>query len=169
MNPALAFLLLFRASLFSTSGTGNLPILHDDYVSRGWATDRQFAEALAVGQISPGPSGLWVISMGYLTDGLRGSLLATVAIILPTFLIVLFERAYQRLSSYAAMEGFVRGLILSGMGVFALVLTQLLGGESFDGRAGAILLGAIVLGTRKRIPVIAILLIAALAGVFLYS
>ena len=60
----LFFWLMFKAALVSTSGTGNLPIVHQDFLARGWATDRQFAESLAIGQISPGPSGLWVISLG---------------------------------------------------------------------------------------------------------
>lgn len=83
IEPFTYFWILLKASLFSTGGTGNLPSIHADLLLRGWATDRQFAEALAIGQISPGPSGLWVICLGYLTDGLRGALLATLAISLP--------------------------------------------------------------------------------------
>jgi len=75
IDALLLFWLMFKAALFSTSGSGNLPILHQDLLARGWATDRNFAESLAIGQISPGPSGLWVISLGYLLDGLRGALL----------------------------------------------------------------------------------------------
>lgn len=169
MNPLLSLWLLFRASLFSTSGTGNLPMLHSDYLARGWATDRQFVESLAIGQLSPGPSGLWVISLGYLTDGLRGSLLATVAITLPPFLIVLFEKVYLRYSHHPAMEGFTRGLSLAGIGIFTLVLVRILSSETSDYRTFCIALGAILLSTRRNIPFIVVLLLAALAGVLLYS
>lgn len=169
MNPLLSFWLLFRASLFSTSGTGNLPMLHSDYLQHGWGTDRQFVESLAVGQLSPGPSGLWVISLGYFTDGLRGSLLATIAITLPPFLIVLFEKVYLRYSDHAAMEGFTRGLSLAGIGIFTLVLVRILGSEQADFCTFCIVIGAILLGTRRKIPVIAILLLAGLAGILLYS
>ena len=75
-HPLALFWIMFRAALLSTSGMGNLPIVHQDLLTRGWATDRQFAESLAIGQISPGPSGLWVISLGYLMDGWRGAALA---------------------------------------------------------------------------------------------
>src|SRR5262249_15915056 len=78
IDGLLLFLLMLKAALFSTSGIGNLPILHQDLLSRGWATDRNFTESLAIGQISPGPSGLWVISLGYLLDGLRGALFALI-------------------------------------------------------------------------------------------
>jgi hypothetical protein len=73
------FWIMFRAALLSTTGTGNLPIVHQDLLARRWATDRQFAESLAIGQISPGPTGLWVISLGYLVGGLRGAGLTLVA------------------------------------------------------------------------------------------
>lgn len=168
MNSWLAFWLLLRASLFSTSGTGNLPMLHADYLARGWGTDRQFVEALAVGQLSPGPSGLWVISLGYFTDGLRGSLIATLAITLPPFLIILFEKIYLRYSDHAAMEGFTRGLSLAGIGIFFLVLVRILGSESSDYRTTCIVIGAILLGTQRKIPVIAILLLGAVAGILMY-
>ena len=37
--------------------------MHDDLIPRGWATERHFAESLAIGQITPGPTGLWVIGL----------------------------------------------------------------------------------------------------------
>ena len=66
------FLLVLKASLLSTGGLGNVPGLHDDLVAtRGWVTERQFAESIAVGQTSPGPNGVWVISLGYMIGGWR--------------------------------------------------------------------------------------------------
>src|SRR4051794_13317202 len=79
MNP-LSFLLVFlKASLFSTSALGNIPSLHHDLLTNGWASDTEFGEALSIGQISPGSNGLWVISIGYLTYGWLGTLLALVS------------------------------------------------------------------------------------------
>jgi len=89
IEPLTYFWLLLKASLFSTGGTGNLPSLHADLLARGWANEQQFAESLAIGQISPGPSGLWVISLGYLVDGLRGAVLTLIAISLPPLVVLL--------------------------------------------------------------------------------
>ena len=61
IEPLVYFWLLLKASLFSTGGTGNLPSIHADLLARGWATDRHFAEALAIGQISPGPKQIGLI------------------------------------------------------------------------------------------------------------
>ncbi len=82
-NPLLYLLLFLKASLFSSGGFSNLPSLHQDLLSNGWATEAEFGQALAIGQISPGPNGLWVISLGYLTGGYLGALLALIAITVP--------------------------------------------------------------------------------------
>ena len=67
INPFIYFLLFLKASLFSTGGFSNLPSLHQDLIANGWAKEVDFGESIAIGQISPGPNGLWVISLGYLT------------------------------------------------------------------------------------------------------
>jgi chromate transporter len=77
IDPLLYFLLFLKASLFSTGGFSNLPSLHQDLVSADWATDTDFGEAIAIGQISPGPNGLWTVSLGYITYGIPGAALAS--------------------------------------------------------------------------------------------
>jgi chromate transporter len=168
IDALLFFWLMLKASLFSTSGSGNLPILHQDLIARGWASDRHFAEALAIGQISPGPSGLWVISLGYLLDGLRGGILALVAITLPPLAVLAVHGFYRRYGDHPATQGFVRGLSLAVAGIFLVVLTGIMNGAGWNIINLLIVLGALVLGATGRVPVLAVLLAAALAGVLLY-
>ena len=165
MNPLVFFLVMFKASLFSTGGMGNLPAIHDDLLARGWATEREFAEALAIGQVSPGPNGLWVISLGYLTGGMRGALLALVAISLPPLLVLAIDRLYARVKEHAAVEGFVRGLGLAVIGIFAVVLAELLWNIGADVHSLLVLLAAIGLAVTRRVPVIVILALAAAFGI----
>ena len=169
MNLLVLFSLMLKASLFSTSGTGNVPSLHHDLLARGWADERQFAESLAVGQVSPGPSGLWVISLGYLIGGLRGALLALIAIALPPLLILPVERLYRRAQEHPAMEGFVRGLSLAVVGTFAVVLIQLLRGADPDFTSALIVIGSIALGATRRVPVAVVLALGALVGIVAYG
>src|SRR2546422_2464064 len=75
INPFIYFLLFLKASLFSTGGFSNLPSLHQDLIANGWAKEVDFGQSIAIGQISPGPNGLWVISLGYLTYGYLGAFL----------------------------------------------------------------------------------------------
>jgi chromate transporter len=136
-------------------------------VERGWATERQFAESLAVGQIAPGPTGLWVISLGYLLDGMRGAGLALAAISLPPLLILGVERLYRHVQQHAAVEGFVRGLSLSVVGVFVVALYNLLRGVGLDAQSLLFALAAVGLGLSRKVPILMVVLLAALAGVVL--
>ncbi|MEN9937455.1 MAG: hypothetical protein RLZZ387_4034 [Chloroflexota bacterium] len=168
MNTLVLFWLLLKASLFSTSGTGNLPILHDELLGRGWATDKDFAEALAIGQISPGPTGLWVISLGYLLDGPRGALLSLVAITLPPLTVLLVHGFYERYGQHPAMRGFVRGLTLAVSGIFVVVLADIMAGTGIDARSVGIAVVAAALGATRRVPVPVLLALAGAAGLALY-
>lgn len=165
MNVPLYFWLFLKASLFSTGGLGNLPSLHADLLARHWATERQFGEALTIGNISPGPTGLWVISLGYLTGGLPGSLLALVAVTLPPLLILGVERLYQRVQHHPAVEGFVQGLGLAVVGIFLVALHSILQSAGITVRSLVILLAAIGLAQTRRVPVVGIVGLAGLAGI----
>lgn len=150
--------------MFSTGGMGNLPSLHADLIARRWATERQFAESLTIGQVAPGPNGLWVISLGYLTGGWRGAMLALVAINLPPLLVLIVDKLYRRIKERPAVEGFVRGLSLAVVGVFAMVLISLMQNFGVDARSVLLAAAAIGLGLTRRVPVIGIILLAALVG-----
>jgi chromate transporter len=168
MDDWLYLWLFLKASLFSTGGMGNLPSLHADLMARHWATEREFAESLVIGQISPGPNGLWVISLGYFTRGVPGSLLALVGITLPPLLVLWVEKIYRRVQDHPAVEGFMRGLSLAVAGVFAVVLMGFLHSQS-TGVAGIVIAAtAIAIGLGRRIPVIAIVAVAGVVGIVLH-
>jgi chromate transporter len=71
------------------SGYVLLAFLHGDLVDRlGWLTDQQLADAITVGQLTPGPVFTTATFIGYLLAGLPGAALATIAIFLPSFVLV---------------------------------------------------------------------------------
>jgi chromate transporter len=169
MNPLTLFWIMFKAAMLSTSGTGNLPIVHQDLLARGWADDHQFAESLAIGQISPGPSGLWVVSMGYLLDGLRGAAVTLVAIALPPLLVLFVVHGfYRRWGHHPATQGFVRGLGLAVVGIFVVVLVGIMRSAGWTSTNLMIMLGAVVLASTHRVPVVLVLMLAAVAGIVLF-
>jgi chromate transporter len=168
INPLTLFWIMLKGALFSTSGTGNLPIVHQDLLTRGWATDRQFAESLAVGQISPGPSGLWVISMGYFVDGLRGAALTLLAIALPPLVVLLLVRFYGRFGNHPATQGFVRGLGLAVAGIFIVVLGGILNTAGWTTTNLLIMLGTMAVAATRRVPVLLMLVLAALVGIAVF-
>src|SRR5512147_2996740 len=120
IDPVIYFLLYLKASLFSTGGFSNLPSLHQDLLGRGWAREADFGQSIAIGQISPGPNGLWVICLGYFTYGLAGAFLALVAITLPPLLVLVVARSYARVEHWHRTQGAMRGVSIA---VIALTLT----------------------------------------------
>lgn len=94
--PPLGLLRLFAlflkiGAVLYGSGYVLLAFLHGDFVQRlGLLTDRQLIDAVAVGQLTPGPVFTTATFIGYLLRGLPGAIVATVGIFLPSFVFVGF-------------------------------------------------------------------------------
>jgi chromate transporter len=169
MNLLTFFWLFLKGSLFSTGGLGNLPFLHKDLLALGWAHESDFITAIAVGNVSPGPTGLWSISLGYLTFGLPGAVLALLALVLPTLLILVVSAFYNRIEKHPAVKNFTTGLALSIVGLTITVALGLAKSSIQDWSGVVIAIAALGLALSKKVPVILILVLAGLAGFLLYG
>ena len=169
MNPLAFFWLFLKASLLSTGGLGNLPFLHRDLLALGWAKESDFVTAIAVGNVSPGPTGLWSISLGYLTFGWLGAGLATAALCLPPLLALAVSAFYNRIENVRAVQDFMRGLSLGIIGLTFTVTLGLASASIVDLRGLLIALGAFGLAASKKVPVVFILVLAAALGCLLYG
>ncbi len=168
INPLLYFLLFLKASLFSTGGFSNLPSLHQDLISNGWATDTEFGQSIAIGQISPGPNGLWVISLGYLTYGYLGALLALIAITLPAFLVLLIAAGYHRIEHRRWVKGFMRGISLAVVAILLTVVAAIIRQPGVDWKGWLIGIAAFALAWTQRVNIVIILALAGVVGYVLY-
>lgn len=168
IEPLHYFLIFFKASLFSTGGLSNLPSLRQDLLAEGWADDSDFGRSVVIGQLSPGPNGLWVISLGYLTYGVFGALLALVAIILPAFLVLAIAAGYARIARLRRVAGAMRGVALAVVGILLSVVWTILHQPGVDRWGLLIALCAFGLAATKRVRLPFILALAGCAGYFLY-
>lgn len=169
INPVIYLLLFFKASLFSTGGFSNLPSLHQDLLANGWAVEADFGQSIAIGQISPGPNGLWVISLGYLTYGYLGALLALIAITIPPCLVLVIAGIYKRLESQRWVTGLMRGISLAVVGVLLTVCYSILNRPGVDWKSLLIAAASFGLAASKRVNIIVILGLAAIVGYLLYG
>lgn len=168
INPIIYFLLFLKASLFSTGGFSNLPSLHQDLIANDWAQEADFGQSIAIGQIGPGPNGLWVISLGYFTYGYLGALLALIAIILPALLVLAVSAGYARIERQAWVQGAMQGVSLAVVGILLTVVWTILHQPGVDWRGLLIALGAFGLALSRKVNVLLILALAGLVGYFLY-
>ena len=114
-------LLLFflkAGSLTFGSGLVVVPFLEQGLVQQyGWLDQRQFLIAVAIGMISPGPVVITATFVGYLVAGFWGSLVSTIGIFLPSFILVLV--AVPLLARHQAnpnVQGFVKGAYAAAIG-----------------------------------------------------
>ena len=71
-----------------------IPLMRADAVGRGWMTGGQFLNAVALGQITPGPVVQTVSAVGYAAAGVGGGLLAALVAFSPSFVFVLGGARY---------------------------------------------------------------------------
>jgi chromate transporter len=109
------------------SGYVLLAFLRNDFVHRlGWLTDRQLLDAIAVGQVTPGPVFTTATFIGYVLGGGQGAILATVAIFLPSFVFVaLSHPLLPRVRGSRAAGAFLDGVNVAALALMAAVTLQL--------------------------------------------
>ena len=125
-DPLALFLVFLKAAALSIGGQGALPQLRQDLVATGILTERQVLEALAIGRITPGPTGLYVVSLGYFAAGVAGAVIATVAAAIPPLSMVVLAGAIRRSLLTAWAAGIVRGVVLATSGLVIATSVSLL-------------------------------------------
>jgi chromate transporter len=120
-SSTLGKLLLFflkAGSLTFGSGLVIVPFLEQGLVHQfNWLDQRQFLVAVAIGMISPGPVVITATFVGYLVAGFWGSLVSTIGIFLPSFLLVLIVAPLlARHRGNPNVQGFVKGAYAAAIG-----------------------------------------------------
>ncbi|MHB8133155.1 MAG: chromate transporter [Anaerolineaceae bacterium] len=169
MNILQYFWIFLKASLLSFGGLSNLPYLHRDLVALNWASESDFISAIAVGQLSPGPSGLWSISLGYLTLGWLGGIIALITLSIPPFLTLLTTSFYHQIEKFTIVKNFSRGLMIAVIGLTLGTTWSIATSTIVEWRDILIVLAAFGLAISKKVPVILILALAGLVGFWMYS
>ncbi|MGD2027157.1 MAG: chromate efflux transporter [Anaerolineales bacterium] len=114
-------------SVLYGSGYVLLAFLNTDFVTRfGWLTNQQLVDAVAIGQVTPGPVFTTATFIGYLLGGTPGALLATAGIFLPSFIFVaLSNRLIPRMRDSTWVGGFLDGVNVAALALMAAVTWQL--------------------------------------------
>ncbi|MET4492117.1 chromate efflux transporter [Bradyrhizobium sp. LA7.1] len=171
-GSTLGKLMLFflkAGSLTFGSGLVIVPFLEQGLVQQyGWLDERQFLIAVAIGMISPGPVVITATFVGYLVAGFWGSLVSTVGIFLPSFLLVLIVAPIlARHRGNPNVQGFVKGAYAAAIGTILGACVLL--GKIAIGDWLTVLIGTVSLAVLFRWKVSNPMLIAATAVVGLIA
>mgnify|MGYP001347509604 CR=1 FL=1 len=163
---ALAWVALKVGALSYGGGFVIIPMMQGDAVDRyGWMTDTQFLNAVALGQVTPGPVVHTVAAAGYAAAGVGGALLAAAVAFAPSFSFILIgARRFDRLRADARVRAFLDGAGPAALG--AIVGSAIpLAAALEEGWQAAVLAGAAVALLVLRRGVVSTLLVAAAIGV----
>jgi len=154
-------------ALLFGSGYVLLAFLRGDLVERlGWLTDAQLLDAVAIGQVTPGPLFTTATFIGYVLAGLPGALVATVAIFLPAFVFVaLVGPIADRLRDRPLTASLLDGVNAAAIGLMAAVSVQLGVSAIRDPLTVALAAAAAVVLWLGRVPSVVLVVLGAAAGV----
>ena len=149
---ALFLVFLKVGSIVFGSGYVLLAFLRADLVvHRAWVTDAQLVDAVAIGQITPGPVFTTATFLGYLLRGPIGALAATVGIFLPAFILVAISGPFIPLIRKSETAGaFLDGVNVASLALMAAVSYQLARATIVDRLTAVLALASLVLLIRFR-------------------
>ena len=124
---ALSVSLFKIGSVAFGSGTTIVPLLQTEVVNaHHWMSMSQFADGLALGQITPGPFLITATFIGYKMGGLFGATLATFAMFSPSFIMTLiFTELFVHIRNLKVIRGALAGVLASFVGMLAAVILDL--------------------------------------------
>jgi chromate transporter len=149
----LFWVFLKAGALMFGSGYVLLAFIHDDLVLRlGWLTDAQLVDAIAIGQVTPGPLSTTATFVGYLLGGVPAAILATVAMFLPSFIFVgVVYFVVTKLRESEPFTGLIDGINFAALGLMAGVTWEIAGTALVDPITIGIALVALVLLLRYEV------------------
>ena len=165
--PDLAWTALKVGGLSYGGGFVIVPIMQGDAVDRfGWMTNTEFLNAVALGQITPGPVVQTVAVVGYAAAGLGGALLASAVAFGPSFaLIMLGGRRFLALRQNLDARAFLDGAGPAAVGAIFGAFVPLAGGVDLAWQWALAAVAAVLL-LAARLGVAPVILGAAAAGAF---
>jgi chromate transporter len=132
--PGLFWVFFKTGSVLFGSGYVLLAFLRADLVERlHWLSEAQLIDAIAVGQVTPGPVFTTATFIGYVLAGPAGALTATAGIFLPAFVFVaLSAPLLPRLRASRAAGAFLDGVNVASLALMAVVTAQIAGAAIVD-------------------------------------
>ena len=183
------FLTFLKIGAFTFGGGyAMIPLVTDEVISNGWLTSEEVINFIAVAESTPGPIAINMATfVGASQAGLFGSIVATLGVVLPSFIIILFIASLMHgLMKFAGVQAFLKGIrpvvvgliVGTAITIFLTVVLSLKTIQSsiaFDFKA---LIIFILVGAssiiykkikKKNLSVIALILLSAVLGILFYG
>jgi chromate transporter len=175
IGAAALFLSGLKAGLLTFGGAYTaIPFVRADAVGRGWVTDGQFLDGLAISGVIPAPLIIFATFVGYLAGGLGGALAMTAGMFMPAFAFtLLFYDRLERVVDDQRLHGLLAGVAAAVVGLIAVTTVQLGSNVAYSVSSLPIALGifagalALLYAWRSKLAVPLVILASACAGTLL--
>jgi chromate transporter len=164
------FLHFLSLSVFATGGAMALATDMHRYVvdQHAYITHTQFMNSIALAQAAPGPNILFVTVMGWQIAGAQGALATTLGMTLPALVFPFVVSRLGRLKQFdRTLEALQRGLGPVALGLMASTCFLLVRETPGVWKGGSIIAITVVLLATTRLPPVAMIFAAGLAGIFI--
>ena len=131
------FYTFFKIGLFGFGGGyAMLSMIQGEVVTRyGWLTSQEFTDIVAISQMTPGPIGINSATyVGFTATGsVWGSIIATLAVVLPSFILMLaISKFFLKYQKHPVVEAVFSGLRPAVVGLLASAALVLMNAENFS-------------------------------------
>lgn len=165
------FISFFKIGLFSFGGGyAMLPLIEEEIITHGWLTTREFIDILAIAEMTPGPIAINAATfLGYKVSGFIGSLTATIAVVLPSFIVISlifhFVVKFKKSPYVQWIFAGIRPIVLGLIGSAAVTVGK---NSFFDFKSVLLAIFIFLAVTFRRLNPILGIIIAGVIGVIIY-
>jgi chromate transporter len=127
VNLLVLYFVMLKATITAFSGLSSLPVLRDELVvNHHVLTDAQINTAMVAGRISPGPLGMFVVSIGYYVAGIPGAIAAWLALATPALVVIPILRYIGARAERPLVRDALNAVVLASVGLMLSALRPLM-------------------------------------------
>ncbi len=146
-------------------GYGSVPfMLHEVVDIKGLMNDKTFMDGIALGQITPGPIVITATFVGYIVKGIVGSIVATVSVFTPSFIILLFSvPLFDTVKNNPTFKDIFQSILVSFVGLMTAVTLRFATSVQWN-LASVIIVTAAFIALRKKCNILWVVILSVIAG-----
>jgi chromate transporter len=159
-------------ALFNLMTFGNgpvmIPLLQTHLVEGAQVlTEDQLLYAFTIARVTPGQANFYVASIGYMLYGMPGAIVATLAIILPGYVMIPLLHGFEHFRDSRWIKGFTNGLMITSVGLILAAVVQIARGTLTQPIAWLVLIATLIMAQLLKWNVVVTLVVASCLGLVL--
>lgn len=165
MNLFELYIVLLRGAMTAFSGLASLPVIQDGLVIHHHVlTTAQLNEAVVITRSTPGPVGLYFVSVGYFVAGIPGAIVGWLAMITPAFLIIPLTHLVGRKMKNPRVRSILEAVVIASAGLLVAAAIPLAKDALTDPVNIAIALVSFMFLLRTKVDTLWIILVAGIVS-----